>query len=327
VFYGAVVRSVQGVPGVVSAGLNDYILLQNEDDYEGFVLEGQPLVQASVRREEWRRISPDYFRALGIALLFGRPFSEADNAAAPSVAIVNQAFARKYFSGRDAVGRRILITNKNFRWTEVVGVVGDERTIGVNLPARPMLYVPFHRDPRPLMGLFVRTEADPRAQLRAIQQAVWAVDPTRPVFSTVLLEALVAESISVQRATLWVAAALAGAALALTAIGIFGVMSYTATQRINEFGIRMALGAQPSDLRALVLREGLSAAGAGVLLGAAAAAMLARALSGLLYGVSPADPLTFAAVTVLLLAVALLACWLPVRRAARVDPIAALRHM
>ncbi len=326
-YYESVVRSVQRVPGVTAAGLNDYILLQNEDDYKGFVLEGQPLVQASVRREEWRRISPDYFRAMGIPLLGGRPFNEGDNAAAPSVAIVNQAFARKYWPGQDPVGRRILITTKSFRWSEIVGLVGDERTVGVNLPAKPMLYAPFHRDPRPLMALFVRTEADPRAQLRAIQQAAWAVDPARPIFSTVLLETLVSDSISVQRLTVWVAAALAGAALALTAIGIFGVMNYTAARRTNEFGIRIALGAQPRDLRALVLREGLATAAAGVFLGASAALVLARALTGMLYGVSPADPLTFAAAGALLLAVALLACWLPARRAARLDPVTALRHM
>jgi len=314
--------------------LNDYILLQNEDDYEGLVLEGRPLVQASVSREEWRRLTPGYFGAMGIPLLSGRDFTQADTAAAPSVAIVNQTMARKYWPGEDPVGRRILITHQKYRWTEqksihwteIVGVAGDERTIGIDREAKPIFYVPLDRAPRPVMGLFVRTEGDPRARLGAIQRAVWSVDRTRPIYGTVMLEELVADSIAVQRITFAIATALAAAAMVLTAIGIFGVLSYSTARRTREFGIRAALGAQPRDLLAIVLRDGLMMVFGGMLLGTVAAAGAAHALASLLYGVTPTDAVTFASVALLLALVALLACWLPARRAMRVDPAVTLRY-
>ncbi len=325
-FYQAVVEKVRAVQGVAAAALNDYILLQNEDDYEGFVLEGRPLVPGSVSREEWRRVSTDYFRTMGIALASGRDFTDADNAESPSVAIVNRAMARKYWPGEDPVGKRILITSKKYQWTEVIGLAGDERTVGIGQPAKPMLYVPFHRAPRPAMGILVRTEGDPGSRLRAIQQAVWSVDPTRPVYSAVRLEKLVADSISVQRLTLTVASALGAAAMLLTVVGIFGVVSYATARRTREIGIRAALGARPRDVLALVLRDGLGMVCAGVALGAIVASGAARALSGLLYAVTPTDPLTFIASAVVLLLAAGLACWLPARRAAQVDPVTALRY-
>jgi putative ABC transport system permease protein len=333
-FYHAVVEQVRQVPGVLAAGLNDYILLQNEDDYQGLVLEGQPLAQASVSREEWRRLSPGYFEAMGIPFLSGRDFTEADTAEAPSVAIVNQAMARKYWPAENPVGKRILITHANYRWTpeksihwtEIVGVVGDERTVGVDREAKAMFYVPFHRAPRPVMGLFVRTEGDPRASLGGIQRAVWSVDRTRPIYGTVLLEELVADSIAVQRITFAIAAALAAAAMVLTAIGIFGVLSYSTARRTREFGIRAALGAQPRDLLVVVLRDGLWKVAGGIALGVAAASLAARGLASLLYGVTPTDGATFVSVVALLALVALLACWLPARRAMRVDPAITLRY-
>ncbi|HSC26351.1 MAG TPA: ABC transporter permease [Vicinamibacterales bacterium] len=325
-FYASVVDRVRAVPGVAEAGLNDYVLLQNEDDYQGLVPEGLPLVQESVRREEWRRVSPGYFAAMRIALLRGRGFADSDNDKAPSVAIVNEAMARKYWPGENPVGKRLLITHTKFRWTEIVGLVADERTVGIDRPAKPMVYVPFHRAPRPVMGLMARTEGDPRDHLTAIQQAVWSVDRTRPIYGTVLLDALVGDSISVQQLTSTVSFALAAAALALTAVGIFAVVSYTVARRTREFGIRAALGAQPRDLRTLVVRDELWVACGGVALGAAAAAGLARTFSSLLYGVAPTDLVTFAGVATLLLCISGVACWLPARRATRVEPMVALRE-
>jgi putative ABC transport system permease protein len=325
-YFSLVIDRVRAVGGVAAAGLNDYVLLQNEDDYQGLVPEGRPLVQESVRREEWRRISPGYFEAMRIALLRGRHFTDADHAKVVSVAIVNEAMARKYWPGEDAVGKRLLITHAKFRWTEIVGLVSDERTVGIELPAKPMLYVPFQRAPRPVMGLVVRTEGDPRERLAAVQQAVWSVDRTRPVYGTVLLEDLVSDAISVQRLTAVVSLSVAGTALALTAVGLFAVVRYAVAQRTREFGIRAALGARPRDLHALVLRDELWVTCGGVVLGAAVSAGIARGLSRLLYGVAPIDPATFIAVGVLLLAISSAACWLPARRATRVDPMVALRY-
>jgi putative ABC transport system permease protein len=325
-FYSVVVDRVRAVPGVAAAGLNDYILLQNEDDFQGLVPEGRPLVQESVRREEWRRVSPGYFLAMRIALLRGREFTDRDNADATSVAIVNEAMARKYWPGQDPVGKRLLITHAKYRWTEIVGLVADERTVGVDRPARPMLYVPYHRAPRPVMGLMVRTEGDPRERQAALQEAVWSVDRTRPIYGTVLLETLVSDSVAVQRLASRVSLAIAASALALAAVGIFAVVSYTVTRRSRELGIRAALGAEPRDLRAMVLREELWVACGGVALGAGAAAGLARGLASLLYGVAPTDLVTFIGAAALLLCLSGVACWLPARRATRADPMSALRY-
>lgn len=325
-YYADVLECVRAVPGVAAAGLNDYVLLQNEDDYEGFVRDGLPLTREYVKREEWRRVSPGYFAAMGIARQRGRNFTKADNADAPSVVILNEAMARKHWPGEDAVGKRMWITNAKHRMTEIVGVVADERTVGIDVPAKPMFYVPFHRAPRPVMGLFVRTEGQPAERLGAIQQAVWSVDRTRPIYGTVQVETLVSDSIAVRQLTLTVALAVAAGALALTGVGIFAVVSYTTAQRTREFGIRAALGAQPGDLRTLVLREELSVAFAGIAAGAALAAALAQAISSLLYGVTPFDGITYLSVCVLLTFVAGLACWIPARRATRVDPMIALRY-
>jgi putative ABC transport system permease protein len=163
-YYGEVLRAVQAVPGVSAAALNDYILLQNEDDYEGFRLADRPTPPPGTGpREEWRRISPDYFRVLGVPLLNGRLFAETDNEAAPSVVIINQALARKYWPNENPVGRRIRITQSAYEWSEIVGLVGDMREVGLDKPAKPMLFVPYQRAPRPVMGLFVQLPRRPNA--------------------------------------------------------------------------------------------------------------------------------------------------------------------
>jgi putative ABC transport system permease protein len=325
-YYTQVARRVQALPGVHAVGLNDYILLQNEDDYEGFHIEGRPQPQpGATPREEWRRISPDYFRAMGVGLVKGRFFTEADNETAPSVVIINQALARKYWPNEDPVGRRILITQRAYEWSEIVGIIGDMREVGLDKPAKPMMFVPYHRAPRPVMGLFVHTSNPPKQMLPSIQRAVWSVDPTQPVFNVSQLERIVADSISVQRLTLWISAALAMLAAALTAVGIYGVVSYATSQRTSEIGLRLALGAQTRTVFWLVVRQGMKPAAIGLATGLAGALSVTRLLKHQLYGVSATDPLTFIAITLLLIFVALLACWIPARRAMKTDPMIALR--
>ncbi len=326
-YYTQIAQSVQALPGVRAVGLNDYFLLQNEDDYEGFQIEGRPQPQpGATPREEWRRINPDYFRAMGVRLVKGRFFTEADNEMAPSVVIINQAMARKYWPGEDTIGRRIRITQRVYGWSEIVGIVGDVHEVGLDKPAKPMMFVPYHRAPRPVMGLFVHTSDQPERMLPAIQRAVWSVDPTQPVFNVSRLEKIVVDSISVQRLTLWISAALAALAAALTAVGIYGVVGYATSQRTPEIGLRMALGAQTRTVFWLVVRQGMKPAAIGLAIGLVGALSVTRFLKHQLYGVSATDPLTFAAIALLLSAVTLLACWIPARRATKVDPMLALRH-
>jgi len=326
-YYDQVVRAVQATPGVKTAGLNDYILLQNEDDYEGFTIEGRPQPQPGASpREEWRRVSPDYFRVMSIPLVKGRFLTEADNATAPSVALINQALARKYWPNEDPVGRRIRIHQKTYDWSEIVGIVGDVREVGLDKPAKPMMFVPYHRAPRPVMGLFVQSSEPPDRILAAVRRAVWATLPTQPIFNENLLEQVVSDSISVQRLTLWISAALAALAAVLTAVGIYGVVSYTMAQRTQEIGVRMALGAQSRDVLRLTVGQGMKPVGLGLLGGVVGSLGVTRWLESQLYGVSATDPLTFAGVSALLIAVALLACYLPARRATKVDPLVALRR-
>jgi putative ABC transport system permease protein len=326
-YYGEVVRAVQAVPGVQTVGLNDYILLQNEDDYEGFTIEGRPQPPSGASpREEWRRVSPDYFRALSIPLVKGRGFTENDNATAPSVVVINQALARKYWPNEDPVGRRIRIHQRAYDRSEIIGVCGDVREVGLDKPAKPMLFVPYHRAPRPVMGLFVQTAEPADRMLAAIRRAVWSEPPTQPIFNAQTLKRIVSDSISVQRLTLDISMALASLATLLTAVGIYSVISYAVVQRTREIGVRLALGAQRRDVIRLVVGQGLRPAVAGVACGLAGALGLTRLLKGQLYGVSATDPLTFAGLALLLLLVALLACYIPARRATKVDPLVSLRH-
>ena len=326
-YYSEVLRAVQSVPGVKTAGLNDYILLQNEDDYEGFTIEGRPQPQPGASpREEWRRISLDYFRALNIPALNGRGFTESDNAAAPSVVIINQALAKKYWPGEVPVGRRIRIHQLAYDWSEIIGVVGDVREVGLDKPAKPMFFVPYHRAPRPVMGLFVQTSEATDRMLAPIQRAVWSVLPVQPVYNVHRLEQVVSDSISVQRLTLDISGALAALALALTAVGIYSVTSYATAQRTREIGVRLALGAHRSDVLRLIVRQGMRPAMIGIACGLACGLGVSRLLKSQVYGVSATDPLTFAGVALLLTAVTLLACCVPAQRASRVDPMVALRH-
>jgi putative ABC transport system permease protein len=263
---------------------------------------------------------------MGAPLRSGRLFAEADNETAPSVVIINQALARKYWPNENPVGRRIRITQRAYEWSEIVGVVGDMREVGLDKPAKPMLFAPYQRAPRPVMGLFVQTAAPPERMLPIIQRAVWSVDPTQPIFNVNRMKQLVTDSMSVQRLTLLISSVLAALAAALTAVGIYGVVGYAASQRTQEIGLRMALGAGRRNVFWLVVKQGMTPAAFGLIGGLAGALGATRLLAGQLYGVRPADPLTYAVVALLLTVIALIACYIPARRATNVDPMAALRR-
>ncbi len=326
VYYTEVLRRVAEVPRVTMAALNDYVLLTNEDDYEGVEIEGRPrLPSGQWPREEWRRVSAEYFRTLSIPIVRGRDFTPLDTAAAPSVVIVNDAMARKYWPAEDPVGRRIRLTAAPYSWSEIVGVAGDVREVGLDQPAKPMMFVPYHRAPRPVMALFARVDADTDAMIQAIQGAVWSVDPTRPVFDVRRIDRLIADSMAVRVLAQRVSTVTALLALLLTGVGIFGTLGYAVSERKREIGVRVAVGARRLDVVMFVLRQAVTPTVVGLGAGLVSAIWLSSLASHLLYGISAVDVRTYVVCAGVLIAAVLTSSVLPALDALSIDPVAALK--
>ncbi len=270
----------------------------------------------------------DFFPALRTPVLQGRSFTERDGENAPLAAIVNETFARRFLPS-DAPGRRIdmrIAPSEEPRWREVVGVVADIRHLGLAEEPRAEVYVPFRQEPLPLIGFAVRTAGDPLALAGAVRREVWSVDSDQPVSYVLSLETMAAESLTLRRASMLVLLFFAATALALAALGLYGVMAHAVAQRTHEIGVRMALGAERARVLRMVVGEGVRLAGAGLAVGLLGSLILTRLLSSMLFGVSPTDPATLAAAALVLAATALLASLIPARRATRVDPMVALRY-
>jgi predicted permease len=264
---------------------------------------------------------PGYFATLHIPLLRGRLFDGRDRDGTPPVIVVDETLVRRHFSGRGAVGRRLnLGSPEKPDWREIIGVVGALRESGPTEPERPVVYTSFGQTGWPLLAFLARG-----GDASAIRAAVWAVDPDQPVSYSMTMTELVTDGLTLRRVTTLVLLAFAGLALGLAAMGIYGVMAFAVTQRTHEIGVRVALGARRPDVLRLVLGQALRLLVVGVAVGLPAALLLARTLRAQLYGVGAADPLSFTGTVLLLGSVALLAAWLPARRAARIDPMAALR--
>jgi putative ABC transport system permease protein len=275
-------------------------------------------------------VGANYFETMGIRLLGGRSFSEGEMADTPPVTVINEALARRLWPGENPIGKRLRQGNADSQaaWREVVGVVADVKLYGLDQAAPLHVYLPLVLRNSSYVGLVVRTAGDPLASASTVERAIHALDKDLPVRSG-SMDQIMGNAIARQRLTLTLLAGLALLALLLAGVGIYGVMSYAVAQRTHELGIRLALGAQISDVLRLVIRQGIKLAGAGIVIGVAAALALAKLISSfsdLLYGVTANDPATFAFIALLLLAVALLACWLPARRATKVDPLVALRY-
>jgi predicted permease len=314
---------LEAIPGVEAAGLTNFLPLSGWSGGLRFEVEGEaPRMTSEQPVASFHVASDDYFRSMGIPIVRGRAFTARDTLDAPPVAIVDEALARRFFAGEDPVGRRLMLTNTP---VEIVGVAGDVRTHGLEEPVEGVIYLPIRQQPTPLLGITLRTNLDPRSLAGAMRQAVWAVDPQQPVSYVMPMADLVSESLTFRRAGMLLAAGFGALALLLAAMGIYGVLSYAVSRRTRELGVRMALGATPSGIARLVVREGLVTTAVGVALGLAAAAALTRFLESLLFEVRPGDPLTYAAVAGVLLLTALLATWFPARRATRVDPLVAIR--
>jgi putative ABC transport system permease protein len=264
---------------------------------------------------------------MGIPLLKGRAFNDQDKAVAPPVIIVNETLAQKYWPNADPIGKRMRYTGPAAEnpWMQVVGVVKNVKH-ELNLPVTSDFYVPHAQDGWSSMVLVAKTKVEPAAMAAPIREALWAIDKDQPVFDVRTMQEVRAISLALYSFSSVTLSIFAGVALVLAAIGIYGVMAFAVTQRTHEIGIRMALGAKAADVVKLIVRNGMSMAGLGVVVGLAGAFGLTRLLESLLFGVTPTDWVTFVAVTSTLLFVALLACYIPARRATRVDPLVALRY-
>jgi predicted permease len=271
-------------------------------------------------------ITGDYFRALQIPLLSGRTFELRDNADGAKVVVINETIAKRHFgSPAEAIGKRLSIWHDEKFMREIIGVVGDTKTGSLTADGGAQIYVPHAQDSQwNSMGLVIRTAGDPAAFAATLRREVQALDKDQPIYNVRTLDDVVANSLGTRRVSMQLFAVFGIAALLLAAIGIYGVMAYTVTQRTHEIGIRMALGAQRSDVLALVVRQGITLAAIGVAAGLAGAFTLTRVMAGLLFNVRPDDPMTYLAISFLLIVVAFLACYLPARRAAKLDPLIAL---
>ena len=291
-----------------------------------FVIEGRPEPSARADRPlaALVAISPEYFRVMGIPLIAGRSFAADDRPPSAPVVIVNTQLARKYFGGQDPVGKRIRFGPPSSPWVNVVGVAGDTRNMGIEEDPSPVLYMPFRQFTLPFMSVIVK---GPNTTVAggAVREAVRAVDSELAVDRIVPMRTVLRESIATERFGMWLIASFALAAVVLAAVGLYGLISYSVAQRTREIGIRVALGARPGQVIAPVIREGMTLALVGVGIGLAGALAATKLVSAYLFGVGATDPLTFTAVSAVLLAVAFLASYIPSRRALRIDPLLALR--
>jgi putative ABC transport system permease protein len=315
-----------GQPGVVSTASTLTFPLDGHRRFNvSFLIEGQPPAEDGAQPlGDLRSASPEYFPTLGIALVTGRLFTPSDGPDAPQVAIVNQSLARRYFARETAVGKRISAdTGKT--WITIVGVVGDVRHYGLESEPTDEVYLPFAQLPIRESTFLVRTTADPGAMARRIGEEVLAIDAGQPVANVQTLEEVRGEALANPRLTTTLILLFALLALCITAAGLGGVVAFSVSQRTQEIGVRMALGAGRAEVLGMVLREGLLLVGLGLVLGALVAAFLGRLMTGLLFHVETTDPLTFAGMSLILVLIAAAACLVPARRAATVDPLVALR--
>lgn len=323
-FVEQIIERIERLPGVLSAAVVARLPLNPGSSARSISIEGRPTSPNEELSPDYNVISPDYFATLGIPLLKGRRFEDSDAAGGQPVVIINRTMARHYWPGQDAVGKRLKIGGDQ-NWREVVGVAGDVKQHALSEPSRPMMYVPYAQDPWPSLTVAVRTAVDPAALTSLAKHEIQAVDKSEPVYDVRTLEEVVSASVAPRRFNTLLLGLFAAFALILAGVGTYGVVSYTVARRTHEIGLRMALGAGRRDVLRLVVGRGMLLAAGGLAAGLVAALGLTRFLSSLLYGVRPADPATLVAGLCFLAGVALAASYVPARRAAKVDPMVALR--
>jgi putative ABC transport system permease protein len=321
-FFQQALERIRALPGVESAAATAVLPGIGARWAMTILVEGQSQYPVVL----YRPITPNYFRTMGVPLLRGRDFTPQDSPASPPVALVNESMARRLWPNEDAIGKRLRPGDAQGAWATVVGVVGDERLLGLESEARPTLYRPFQQHPSPAMSLIIKTAGDPAGLAPLVRNAIRAVDPDQPVFLVETLEQVLGSTLAGRRFYMILLGVFAALAASLSVVGLYSVLAYSVSRRTREFGIRLALGAKPVDVVLLVVSQGLVLTAAGAAIGLGLAAVLTRYLASLLYGVRPTDAWTFFGVAGLLLAVGLAASWLPSRRAARLNPMEALRH-
>jgi putative ABC transport system permease protein len=333
-FYQQVLQRAEHLPGVVAAGYSTSVPLAWKGGTSGFYPEGlQSPIPGMAYDANHRQITANYLKAMNIPLRQGRYFASSDNAQSLPVAIINETMARQYWPGENALGRRFKIGDPDEpgkQWKQIVGIVADIRQMGLDEPIKAEMYLPYEQVtdwpgyiPR---DLAIRTNGDTSSLVGSVRQIIREVDPDQPVSNVATMAEVLGTEAAQRRMGMIMLAGFAALALLLASLGIYGVLAYFVTQHTNEIGVRQALGATPRNILFLVLRKGMGLTLVGVAIGLLAAFALTRLMSSLLFGVTAADPLTFATVPLLLIVVALLACYIPARRATKVDPLVALRY-
>jgi putative ABC transport system permease protein len=327
-FYADAMERLRNSPGIKAVGLTDNLPFGDGGNVDGIIVEGQAPPEggniSQVEQAEVQSVSPGTFTALGIPLLQGRDFETNDHSKSPLVAIVDEPLARRYWPAGDALGRRIQITGDR-QWLTIVGIVAGVKHISLMEEKRPHIYFAMQQYSSPRASFVVRTDGPPLSVVSTFRSAIRAVDPDMPLYRVRPMTEIIGQTLSTQRLTNFLLTAFAIIALTLAAVGIYSTMSVYVGSRTKEFGIRLALGAQPGALRRAVMRQGLLLTGVGVLVGVAGALALTRTIKSLLFEVSATDPLVFTVIPVLLVMVSLLACYTPARRATKVNPLEALR--
>ena len=325
----ALLEEVNSLPGARAALVSELPMTGDWLPHD-FLVEGQQLSVGEEPDVQSLSVEGDYFRVMQIPVLSGRDFTPQDNENAPLVGVINQSLARRFFREEKPLGKRVRwARDEQINWITIIGVAGDIKHFGLDAPEEPALYTPYPQSGRAWkrwMNLVVRSEGDPAALAQAVKSRVWRVDGQIPVTRARTMIEVMAASVEERRFNMLLLGVFAAVAMLLAAVGIYGVMSYAVTQRTREIGVRIALGARPRDVIGMVVGRGLILTSIGAAAGVALSLALTRLMSGMLFGVGARDPLTFACVSLLLVVVALLACYLPARRAARVDPMVALRY-
>jgi putative ABC transport system permease protein len=325
-FYQQALERIQSLTGVQSAAATTSLPLTLSISGSDFRIEGRPEPEAGKEMIiSTSSVSRGYFQTLGVPLLKGRDFTDRDNSDAPQTAIINNDLARIYFPNEDPIGKRITFTDGE-SWISIVGVIGDVKRLGLDTSAKPEVYFPFLQVPSLSMSLVVRTTTEPLSLAGAVKSQIQMIDRDLPIDESKTMQQLLADSNSGRRFNMLLLTVFAVVALVLAVVGIYGVMSYTVTQRTHEIGIRVAIGAQARDVFRMVIGQGMILAMIGIAFGLVGAFALTRLMTTMLFGVEPTDPATFVTIAVLLTAVALVACYIPGRRATKVDPLVALRY-
>jgi putative ABC transport system permease protein len=328
-FYNQLGERLKALPGVKAAGFTSVLPFSGNFDGRGLAIEDYPKARGEEDSVDLYIVTPAYLEAMAIPLRQGRALAEQDTDTAPLVALINQTMADTLWAGQNPIGKRIKFPGSERNpqpWRTIVGVVADVKQYGLDRKDPMQIYLPEAQYPTQFMSLVVHTADEPKTMIATVRSEVHELDKDQAVYNISTMEQLVGDSISLRRFSMVLLMIFAGVALLLAGVGIYGVISYTVTQRTHEIGVRMALGASRRDIIRLIVGQGMVMTLGGIGIGLVATFALTRLMASLLFGVSPTDPLTFATVAAVLAGVALGACFVPARRATRVDPMVALRY-